>query len=91
MATCGRRRGSSGTSASPEEAIENEDDQAPWLKCLVAAVWWVEPPIGMEPMTYALRGLKTLSSRLRAGELARLAASDARPAGLCPLPAGDGR
>src|SRR5262249_20934217 len=34
--------------------------------------------------------IKTLPSRLGVTELARLAASGARPAGPCPLPAGDG-
>jgi hypothetical protein len=34
--------------------------------------------------------IKTLPSRLKAAELARLAANGARPAGPCPFPAGDG-
>jgi hypothetical protein len=30
--------------------------------CLVTAVLRVEPPIGVEPMTYALRGVRELST-----------------------------
>jgi hypothetical protein len=49
---------------------------------------WVNE-ISLHVLAYGAR-IKTLPSRLRAGELAWLAASGARPAGLCPLPAGDG-
>jgi hypothetical protein len=38
--------------------------------CLVAAVFGVEPPIGIEPMTYALRGARSLSAHALAAPIA---------------------
>ena len=61
MPTCGRRREPSGASWGHLSRPGQEDDDA-WRhqtagrKCLVAAGFRVEPPIGIEPMTYALRG-----------------------------------
>jgi hypothetical protein len=42
------------------------------LKCLVAAVRWVEPPVGIEPMTYALRGGAASSSAVRSSQSFRV-------------------
>ena len=45
----------SGTSEPSERARSRDGATGGGRKCLVAAVLWVEPPIGIEPMTYALR------------------------------------
>ena len=47
--------GISGASEPPELPDEEADAVGAGRKCLVRAGAWVEPPIGIEPMTYALR------------------------------------
>jgi hypothetical protein len=45
-----------GASEPPEQQDEDADDAGSRRKCPVATGFWVEPPTGIEPMTYALRG-----------------------------------
>ena len=45
-----------GASEPPEQQDEDADDAGSGRKCLVVEGFRVEPPIGIEPMTYALRG-----------------------------------
>ena len=40
------------------------------MKCLVAVLWWLEPPIGIEPMTYALREACSRATRTLAAPIA---------------------
>src|SRR5215471_592284 len=65
--------------------------QQVWLGPALAGrqvILWIDV-ISLHVLANGAR-IKTLPSRLGATELARLAANGARPAGPCPLPAGDG-
>ena len=57
------------------------------MKCLVTAGFRVEPPIGIEPMTYALRGARSLTGHALAAALAWIIALTALAAlGLSGMP-----
>jgi hypothetical protein len=47
--------GATGASEPPEEPIRTENESGRDAKILNSWIFVVEPPIGIEPMTYALR------------------------------------
>jgi hypothetical protein len=64
----------SGTAEKPGVAIENGDGQRAGTRCLVEAVFQLEPPIGIEPMTYALRVACCLPAHALPAPIARIIA-----------------